>query len=340
MSKVVAKVNFYNILECGYYTVSPRGHAFCSCQEMLFALSEWVKGKKVGETVTFFPAEDSTHNKIYCYDISFDHSKGALLTTWNGYETPEDNSITAINGLAPIGTEDIEATEFTEGYIPGFETYFWFPKDKDSIFATICFERRQNGRRDMNSYLEGFLASSHPKHTYLTDDEEIVYKRTPDDEGEYLPLFAAKPARLPGALQYIKNSWAKVRKLRQQITLCPLVRSDDKALWQTWLQKINLKSPSVSEHEINFDTKVGWTPTQEELNTIVEQWISDSDSVGRMGVVLAGESTKTYWFDTVLVMSQVDLDVEKNGYGIINAQSLLVALDAKKEQIFAQAYKE
>lgn len=341
MGNVLVKVNFYNILECGYYFVDSRKHAFCTTQETLLALSEWTRNKKIGETVTFQPVEDSAQNNVYCYDLCFEASKGALLTTWNGYEASDDNSISAINGFAQVGTQDIESTEFTEGYIPGFETYFWFPKERKDIFATVCIEgRRQNGRRDMNNYLEGFLATSHPDYTYINDGGEIFYKSTPSDENNYLPLFASKPARLPGALQHIKGSWNRVRKLRQQVTLCPLVRSDDRDFWQKWLEKINLEHPSVSTDEINFDTKVSWTPTQEELDTIIEQWTNHADSVGRIGVILSGEPGKTYWFDTILATSQIDIDVERNEYGIINAQSLLNALDTHKEQIFAQAYKE
>lgn len=340
-TRVTAKINFYNILECGYYYLSPRRHAFCSTQEMLLALSEWMKDKNIGETITFQPLEDSEQNKIYCYDICFEVKKGALLTTWNGYETTENNSIAAINAFAPIGTQDIKITEFTEGYIPGFPTYFWFPKNQEKVFATVLFDgSRLNGHSDMNRYLKGFLANSHPQYTYKTNAGEIVYKRTSSDNKEYSPHFASKTAKLPGPLQYIKGNWSRIKKLHQQMTLCPLIRSEDRALWQKWLKRLRLADHAVSEHEISFDSKIGWTPTQLELETIIEQWSNDSDSVGRMGVILAGESNKTYWFDITLATTKVEIDIEKNEHGIINAQSLLNALTRKQAQICAQAYKE
>jgi hypothetical protein len=85
---------------------------------------------------------------------------------------------------------------------------------------------------------------------------------------------------------------------------------------------------------------MNWTPSEAELEEIIAQWESNPEVTGRVGVVFRGDSTTTHWFDSSKVKAEVDLDIEKNDSGIVAAESLFNALEEKKEQIFAQAYKE
>lgn len=340
MSQILAKIAFYDIIKCGYYNKNDRKHGFCTIHEALDGLQAWVCDKSVGETVTFSPTEDSQQNKIYCYDMCYaDHS--AVLITWNGYETGEGNSVSAINGRLPIGNADIRKTSFSEEYIPGFETYFWFPGGEKNVFATVRFERQANAREDMCSYIEGFLAWKHPSYVFTSsdDDKMICYGRDCSDSGEYIPFFAAKPARLPGKIQQIKNLQPQIRKLRVQAELRPRVSANDKSLWQTLLGRVGLASPSVREYPIRYDTTFGWTPTREELDTIIEAWMNKSFDAERIGVIIQGDAA-THWFDKCYAKTKIPIDIERNSQGVFSAHSLLESLNKNKERIFALSYTE
>lgn len=340
MSLVTAKVTFHNITKCGYYDIEHRKHAFCTRKELLKSLSEWIKDKEIFETITFSPQEDSSQNKIYCYDIHFDSKSGCLLTTWNGYPSGEDNQIAAINGTAKVGESDVTTSKFDANYIPGFETYFWFPQNKN-VLATIRFERTNNGRIDLVHYLESFLASHHPEHVFQGDEENSVcYGRDKNDLNDYIPMFETRLAKLPGQIQIIKNNRVAITKLRQQSELKTTVRETDSSIWQKMLSKLGISEPANREYPIAFDTYMNWTPSKKELDEIITQWENNPEIIGRVGVVFKGDSTTTHWFDSSMVKAEVDLDVEKNDSGIIGAASLFNALEEKKEQIFAQAYKE
>ena len=99
-------------------------------------------------------------------------TNSAVLITWNGYDTTDENIVSAINGFKPVGNTDIKVSQFSDEYIPGYETYFWFPRHARDIFATVRFERRSNGRQDMCSYIESFLANKHPNHVFCYEDGE------------------------------------------------------------------------------------------------------------------------------------------------------------------------
>lgn len=340
MSLVTAKVTFHNITKCGYYKLKDRKHAFCTRKELLKALSEWIADKEIVETLTFSPQEDSSQNKIYCYDMHFNSGTGCLLTTWNGYPSGEDNQIAAINGSSKVGKSDVATSSFSANYIPGFETYFWFPKDKNSL-ATIRFERTNNGRIDLVHYLESFLSFHHPEHVFQGDDEDSVcYGRDSKDLNDYIPMFDTRLAKLPGQIKIIKNNRTAITKLRQQSELKTTVRETDSSIWQKMLYKLGVSEPANRDYPIAFDTYINWTPSTKELDEIIAQWENNPEIIGRVGVVFRGDSTTTHWFDSSLVKSEIDLDVEKNESGIISAESLFTALEEKKEQIFAQAYKE
>lgn len=340
MSLVTAKVTFHNITKCGYYNIDDRKHAFCTHNELLKALSGWIRDKEIFETALFSPQEDSSQNRIYCYDMHRDSTKGCLLTTWNGYPSGEDNQIAAINGAAKVGESDVTTSQFDTNYIPGFETYFWFSNNKKAL-ATIRFERTHNGRIDLVHYLESFLARHHPNHVFQGEEEDSVcYGRDENDSDDYIPMFETRLAKLPGQIQIIKSNRTSITKLRQQSELKTTIRETDRTIWQKMLSKLGVSEPGNRDHPIAFDTYMNWTPSEKELDEIIEQWQNDEEIVGRVGVVFKGDSATTHWFDSSLVKTEIDIDVERSDTGIVNAESLFNALEDNKEQIFAQAYKE
>ena len=271
-----------------------------------------------------------------------ERDNSAVLITWNGYDTTDENIVSAINGFKPVGNTDIKVSQFSDEYIPGYETYFWFPRHARDIFATVRFERRSNGRQDMCSYIESFLANKHPNHVFCYEDDEdsICYGRDATDGGNYIPSFVAKPARLPGKIQQIKSQRHNITKIRQQSELRPMVKVDDETLWQKWLGKLGISESTVRNHPINYDATIGWTPTRDELDEIIEEWTSHPNDIGRVGVIFKGDSANTHWFDTCLAKTELNIEVERNSFGIINANSLLAALNHNKEKILAQSYAE
>lgn len=342
MSQVLAKIAFYDILKCGYFNAQDRTHEFCLKQDMLQGLYQWTRNKMVGQTVTFTPQEDSQQNNVYCYDMHKNDDHSSVLITWNGYDTTDDNIVSAINGTKPVGNTDIKISQFAEEYIPGFETYFWFPNHSKDILATVRFERRSNGRQDMCSYIEAFLAYKHPAYVFRDEEspDTICYGRDSSDGGDYIPSFIARPAKLPGKIQQIRALRPNITKIRQQAELRPLIKADEETMWQKWVGKLGIAAPSARTHPITYDATIGWTPTQGELDAIIDEWTSHPSDIGRVGVILKGDSANTHWFDTCLAKTEIQIDVERNTTGIIKANSLLSALNTNQERIFALSYAE
>lgn len=337
-----AKFMFYEITECGYYTFKDRQHKLCTIKEAFSNLYAWIGSRKsIYETATFEPDEDSDDYNVYCYEIEKRNS--FVLTSWNA-SPHTDGQIAAINGLAHVGASDVKTSNFPEGYIPGYETYFWIiPESR--ILVTIRFDRTNNGQNALCKYLVGFLTrfSQYVVEVKNKKGETKTKYGAPAEEPKTLrPAFATKRRRLPGKIESIKARRAEITKVVQKTRLTPLVHATDTALWQAVLAKLGLGAKVVQPIVVDFDSEFAYTPSKEELEAIITQWEAQRGNQGSddVGFRMRGNSNEIEWLGKCLAKGEVDLNVDINKQGIVKASSLLEALEEKQEWIINRAYPQ
>ncbi|MEG6504178.1 hypothetical protein [Nitratidesulfovibrio sp. 1201_IL3209] len=342
MQRKTAKFMFYEITECGYYTFRKRQHEFCTAKDAFTTLYTWIKSRKsIYETATFEPEEDSDDYKVYCYEMEKGNS--FVLTTWNA--SPDtDGQIAAINGLAQVGASDVRTSNFPDGYIAGYETYFWIIPEMN-VLVTIRFDRTNNGQSALCKYVDGFLRCLSPYVIeFRTKKGEIAtrYGATKETAKTLRPAFATKRRRLPGKIEAIKARRAHITKIIQKTKLTPLIKANDTALWQAALARVGMRTKAVQPVEVDFDTEFAYTPSKEELEDIITAWETQRGNQGSddVGFRMRGNANEIEWLGRCLAKGEIDLNVHINEQGIIRASSLLEALEEKREWIINSAYPQ
>ncbi len=342
MQRKTAKFMFYDITECGYYSFRKRAHELCTTKDAFSALYAWIRSRKsIYETATFEPEEDSDDYKVYCYEIEKGNS--VVLTTWNA--SPEtDGQVAAINGLAHVGASDVKTSDFPDGYIPGYETYFWIIPEL-GILVTIRFDRTNNGQHALCKYVNGFLSCLSPYVIEVKNkngETTTKYGATEKTAKTLRPSFVTKRRRLPGKIESIKAKRLYITKVVQKTKLTPLVKAADTALWQALLTKVGLRARDVQPAVVDFDSEFAYTPSREELDDIIAAWEDQRGNPGNgdVGFRMRGNSNEIEWLGKCLAKGEVDLNVDINEQGIVRASSLLEALEEKREWIINSVHPQ
>jgi hypothetical protein len=336
-------ITFYKIYKCGFYKKNK--NQFGSIQEILPQLRDWaVSVKRMYDTQLFDTSQtdetspvDTDIRNVFYYDFcSKDGS--SLLVLWN--------QLLDIDGEVPTLSKDkeigdnikCELTELPENAIPGTSSYFWFLPEK-GYFASVARKSRTSNVAGMKLYLEKFLALRSPYCVLESDSKEIQiigYKKPSDTklQTDITPYFQAKRALQKGQIEFIQSNRTKIRKVIRKQRLI----KNSKPRYDTIKQlliNIGLKSPQkVKNNPINTTYEISYTPTDEELKTIIKNWEDENiTTFDDTGFVLSGESGKKHWLSGEISRIKKDLPVSLIDDEIIDPRKLLRILNENREEL-------
>lgn len=335
-----AKITFYNIEKCGLYEFARDEPTFGSISEFLGQLKYWAQKneKPLEETCTYAIEESEDVDRTFCYDIVKSSITGDfLLTTWN--ETPSyEGRVAAVKGSSKVGSAKVEFTKLPKDSIPGYATYFWFIPEQE-VFATIRFQHRMNGKKNLDKYLKEFI-SKFSDYVVLSDDGKAdinIVGYADDEESEPVNLhayFRTSIVRKPGQIDYILSRYHKIRKITRHNRLAPRVAGSQE-LWQAALKGLGLKKKRTFDSEVNFSYEFSFNPSELELKEMVEEWEKSHDSKwDDIGFTLKGEQTPR-WLSNSLARDEFELKVKRTDDEIVDAKSILKELTNKRDEILA-----
>ena len=332
-----AKITFYQIDRCGYYRKGQKDPEFGNIRDIVTELELWAFDMKFGQTCTYEPNGNEGSNKTYCFDVVHDDIKdNFLLVTWNGVPSTK-GTIASVKSLDSVGSAEVDMTDLPKDSIPGYATYFWIIPSKD-VFATIQFQHRQNGRRNLHKYLEHFLTKFTYNVVYDPDDSSQIegYRSTSSGkaDSQLSPQFNSVPYRKVGAIPFIRSNRERIRKVISKTTLSFRV-PDGQALWQKLLLLAGVVEPSAPEEQTKrFKFELEHTPTEEEL----EQMISSCDRNGwdygwdDTVFMLQGDN-RTHWLSHCYAHEVFQINAARKNSEIVHPHSLLDELIARRDEI-------
>ena len=344
------RVKLFEIEKCGYYRHRSRHAAFCSRDDFINDLYNWVDGKSILETSTYEPTDEQDGNDLrtFCYNMQANEADDFLLTTWN--ETPSlDNAIASIDVSGQLGAAAIDTAEVAEGYVPGFPCYFWFPSGS-SLFATVQIGSRLNGRSNLNKYAEAFLElySSYAVLEENDDEDEdtiIGYSESGseedmDTERMVKPRFRTKELRTASDTEYLRQNVANIRRVIRKDLMRYQV-AEDLALWQRLFRNLTGQNQGqiVENHSVSFELEL--QPSLEELNRIITKWEEGrDDAVSRrfddVGFRIEGDQ-RIHWLSQAIASEVFELDLRFRNPPVANADRLLQQLAILRDDILAMA---
>lgn len=350
MHKVTARVRFYSIEKCGYYTDGKENEGkssfeFGKVDEILADLERWVKGKKLNETSTYGDENDSLY-PTYCYGVQSNDFGDYFITTWN--TTAESSKpIASVAGEGPVGRATVNLTKILDGYIPGFPTYFWVIPSIGKI-ATIQFKERKQGLVELRPYLKRFMAN-HSSYCIKGPAKEnkngeiIVEILGYSETGANHP----RPLRARFDTKFYENinrNLIFVRARRSQIT---------KVLRQTSLSKSTREQATILGNIFSYtgltnareeDLKVKFDygielpkPSEKELDEIIANWEEKTNEQNgtheKLGFHIAGEEKKVVWVDSAYLSQNFELRVSQEKGKFISLDSLNTAISSIRQSI-------
>ncbi|MCS3806718.1 hypothetical protein HNO92_004327 [Chromobacterium alkanivorans] len=333
-----AKISFYKIKECGFYRRGESTPAFGSIDALLSDLQRWSSNKNLVQTKVFEPRDGQDIHPAYLLDIK-NSGDSWVVTTWN--QTPANEAgVASIKGESNVGSAEVVINEIDPGSIPGFATYFWF-LPRQNIFASVRFQHLWTGQKSLQNYFDSFLGSFSRyvvfDNTSSGADVEIIGYRDDEDDPpmNLLPRFKTALEQKPGRKDYIRQRAQRIRKVIRKSVL-KLQRTPDFALWQTFLHKMHISPPSTRNENVKVQYEIATTVQVSDVDAIIAEWEEHHEREwDDYGFEFKGEANKTYWLSHSLARGEFDLDVVRDHPEVVNSESLLSALHAKREHILS-----
>lgn len=340
---VRVKLTIYDVRRCGYYRRGKWDHPyFGDIDSVLTDLAIWVTGQQMRQTQTFTPGEDEEDmHPVYCFDLAKSHSsRDVLLTTWNAVPMVE-GGVPAARGNAHVGDVDVTLATVGVDDIPGYPTYFYFMPTEGLVVTVRPEGKTHNGHKGMVRYLQSFMTYCAP--CVVIDDTEpdldasVLGYKVPGEMivRQLVPRFWSRIKRVPGKLDFLRAERARIRKVIRRDTLQTVVQVD-RDLLAKLLVNIGLVNPTLPANRIKLGYDVDYTPSADELETIIAAAQVDYTDSSDVGFILRGDS-ETFWLSHSLLKEEFDLPVTPGDADVLPADQLLDALLQRREQIVAMA---
>lgn len=337
------KFNFYSVEKIGYFSKETGDLEFGSLSGTLNQLKSWTSlgNKPLSDTTTYEPNDVL---RAYCFDIQKDTSNGDfLLTMWNEIEN-EDGEVSAANLNEPVGQAHVQSGNFGAGFMPGYAAYFWFIPSMN-IFATIRRKNISNGHRQLKAYMKGFL-SRFSDYVIQEDNrdgsgfEVLGYAENQDDDPQDLrPVFETSRHKKSRIIDEIRLNRERIRKIVRQSEMA-LPTNGESSFMSKVLEDLHISTPSPIAEDLKIKYEFPFQPSENELDQIITGWeAEEGNDWSRIGFVYSGES-QTQWLDFVFSKEKLDLSVEIDDNGIMNARSLLRSITNNREYFLASLSNE
>lgn len=339
-----AKITFFKINGCGYYTSGPKTkHAFCSVADLLGQLAKWSHGKNLAQTQTFTPSAEDTFLPVFLFDI---HQLNGdwLITLWN--QTPAtDNAVASVMANGGVGNATVYMNGIVPGSIPGFATYFWFFPDKDLI-ANVRFQHPVSGHTPMRSYLRGFIEKSTDHVVYAptattgtvhgaVDIEIAGYRKDANSpiQTNLNPRFSTAIFTKPGDEKLLLQKVNSITKVRRRSTL-ELQTAENLALWQHLWRNIKGTARAAQTDPVTVEFDIKTVVTRAEVEDIIEQWHSLDEKAAwdDFGFEFRGEQ-QPLWLSRSYARETFELEVKRQNAEVAEGKSLLKELHARRKNI-------
>ena len=329
----VAKILFYQINSCGFYKYGHQDPEFGNISSLLSDLKNWIHDLTLIQRATYEVREGDDLEKSYCVNCVRRNNQ-YLITMWNQIPTTQNNAVAAISADSTLNAPEYSFNEFPENTIPGYATYFWIIPEQN-LLATIRFHHSKNGHKNFTKYLNEFMAkfSSYVVSEDNDDINEIIgYRETDDDEAQALhSRFQDSIYKKDGRIEYISQHQNRITKIIRKNRLS-ITEPDDRNFFSRMMDRVLLQDVNPEHTDIKVKYEVNYTPSQEQLQQMIGEWdVENETRWDDIGFNIAGT---TYWLSHSTAKDEVDLNVTRDNDEVINAQSLIRALQTNQDRIF------
>lgn len=348
-----AKITFFSINKCGYYSVGRKGaleQQFGGLAATLSQIQRWARGStpvQLAQTQTYAQTEGSDLLPAFLFDVAENEGEW-LMVLWN--QTPAmENSVASVKPDELVGKASVIENAIAKGSLPGFPSYYWFQPRHNRMAGVRLAEYAVAGHAQLQAYMTGFLTrtsmhavtrnSGHLNAPGLvTEGLEVLGYRDKQDDGprqDVNPMFRSSLMRLPGDVEYILARHAKIRRVINRTILGLGNRGEDLALWQNMWRKFGLgQRNAVSEKKepVKVEYAISTELTKAQVQAMVDAHEQGISSWEDIGFQMQGEQNPR-WLGKSYARGDVELSVKRDAASVVSAAPLLQALQAQRSEI-------
>lgn len=340
---ITGHMNYFSVTKCGLYRHTSQDANGLGLAETFKAITEWVHGKPLGDTLPWSANARSGKAKCYCKDIYTSESTGdILLVLWkseafgngNLLGAPED----AKTGEGDVVTQDGKYKG--KKIIWGHPMYYWIVPSKDLV-VSIKFENSvcdsQLFQDWVNEAITNRVHHINKKKTHTaTGQTRLSFSDGAIDEDfrfRYIFDVALKTENtVNAAMNALASNVTHIVK-RETITL---KASDERAIWVKFFDDKfpRLKAaPNAKTREIEIKAEA--RPTAAEVKKIIEDYSRDNrsgrdkkDSSAWDNVGFVTSDNRTIWVDKYRLSNAIAYEIPKDR--IVTAADLGEAISDKR----------
>lgn len=342
-----ASVRFHKIKSCGLYRERARKPELGSFTEIVNNIYNWSnsQGRLIQNTCTYEVNEDSDMDFLETYLVSMKHdsiSGDYFIAMWNKTHDSGD-SVYALDASATIDNVNEQALykgNLPSHSIPGFATYFWLMPSQNTI-ATITFGTPRTGMKPFSHWLESFIKTE-SRYVKFDDNDQFIGYAVGDNKpnAELVPRFTRTLHKNPAKRDLILQSRDQIRGVIRRIKLDraqPIHEGTvDKLLSLIGIANRNEHMP----HEIPLTYELNYTPSEAELNGIIDNYESGQGNGSWEDVGFKFPQNNVFgadekeWLSKSYCKGKISIDVEWVVIGqLLDMLNLKTSINSRREEL-------
>ncbi|WP_153006743.1 hypothetical protein [Aeromonas schubertii] len=330
-----AKIKFFDIKKCGFYLRGNDQTHFSGLNDILNKLNLWSRDGREFVNTTTYEADPNNdlRNTYFCNWHKNEINGDSILILWN--EVPNDNGV--IYGMNPMdrpGNTDMLTTGFgSTPAIPGFPSYFWFVPERN-VFATIRFNHSVQGKKNLDCFLNGFLANKSPYRVLDGNGTVIGYSANgqPTDQSSRIHSKFHSLGRKQEELETeLLTNLHKIRRIIKRETLQYTVEDDRRTLERVFSGLLG-NTPTFNQartitHELQF------IPTEQQLRQIINNYSESNAASAIRNVGFIYNDGKRVMLNGTSVTFSAEINANREDNQIVTPQSLLSAITSQRQDL-------
>ncbi len=260
-----------------------------------------------------------------------------LVSGW--VESHNEDGVTVYLDLqSSSSSPTINESKAKQGSVPGFPVYFWVLPAESKLIA-VRVGNAEHGVGSFEHYLLQFLrsyASGRRTKPHPTREGEEVIGYVVD--GAF--VHATRKIRVVPARDASKLEWLmqNAPRLRAVVARVNLLRDSPtrSGLFGSICDFLGLKSDTLSDpkgknRKLVVSLRLPIRVTSAEVKSLADEITEDSDRYEKVGFAVQGEPSIVWLFGNA-VRKPIDLNMRIGTGGYLSAETLLAALDARREE--------
>lgn len=336
MKETTATIRLFSVSKFGYFPLKGQEGAakkatrFGTLADTLQDLATWSRKLTLGMTATREQREG--HLNVFCKGVARAGDDWVLSLVQQAPTSA--GGVLHFDLSSKVGAVKVSSTPVAEGRVAGWATHYWFLPTEDKV-ATVKLDESPPSRDKMLQYVKGFMAREAP-NVQQHADGSLLYTHEGKEPLACQVKFEIGSGRDGEAEKRVLAGEVRRIIFRETVPLIQPRKSKRAGLLSYFGPLMRtLPTIAVGVDEARVEARIVKSLTKAEAKRLIDGWHREEDPWANLGFeVWIDERWETHWLERERSTAKVVLNVQEDGHGVINLESLAEALHQRRSAIF------